>query len=107
LEITKLDDDFMIKHNGQETCSICFEDFKSKDDVRVMKCPGKHIYHMKCIDIWLSTKKTCPNCNTLAIQNDNKKHVEKSHLPGGHAVHRVQAFTGFYNHQRNWKVSHF
>lgn len=44
----------------QERCSICFEDFKKDDNVKMLKC--NHIYHPKCIDFWLGKEKKCPFC---------------------------------------------
>ena len=42
-------------------CSICLEDIKKYDIIRHLKC--FHIYHIDCIDDWLSRKKICPECN--------------------------------------------
>jgi RING-like zinc finger len=53
--------------SGQETapregelgCSICTEDFKTGEDVRVLPC--NHKYHPACIDPWLlNVSGTCP-----------------------------------------------
>ena len=53
--------------NGQEVatkegelgCSICTEDFKKGEDVRVLPC--NHKYHPACIDPWLlNVSGTCP-----------------------------------------------
>jgi hypothetical protein len=33
------------------TCSICTEDFRESEDIRVLPC--SHIYHKCCIDPWL------------------------------------------------------
>ncbi|KAF4340476.1 e3 ubiquitin ligase sdir1 [Fusarium beomiforme] len=42
-------------------CSICTEDFKVGEDVRVLPC--KHQYHPACIDPWLiNVSGTCPLC---------------------------------------------
>ncbi|CAF3502235.1 hypothetical protein SNK03_000398 [Fusarium graminearum] len=50
---------------GEETsgqqCSICTEDFKVGEDVRVLPC--KHQFHPACIDPWLiNVSGTCPLC---------------------------------------------
>jgi hypothetical protein len=67
LKSLELNDKFMERFNGQDTCSICYDAFSAGQSVRVMNCGGLHIYHIKCIDQWLALKKTCPNCNTLAM----------------------------------------
>ncbi|KAM0212161.1 hypothetical protein ACHAPA_007328 [Fusarium lateritium] len=42
-------------------CSICTEDFKMGEDVRVLPC--KHQFHPACIDPWLiNVSGTCPLC---------------------------------------------
>ncbi|KAF4970936.1 hypothetical protein FSARC_2132 [Fusarium sarcochroum] len=42
-------------------CSICTEDFKVGEDVRVLPC--KHQFHPACVDPWLvNVSGTCPLC---------------------------------------------
>jgi hypothetical protein len=41
-------------------CSICQEDFRSNQKIRVMH--EKCTYHEKCISKWFEYKNTCPNC---------------------------------------------
>ncbi|KAI9442781.1 aminotransferase class-III-domain-containing protein [Lactarius psammicola] len=38
---------------GYETCPICIVDFDDGDDVRVLPCEGKHVFHQACVDPWL------------------------------------------------------
>ena len=45
-----------LKNNVE--CSICYENDKSI--IRRLKCG--HEFHLDCIDLWLSGKKTCPIC---------------------------------------------
>lgn len=56
--------------NGQDMCPICCDNFAEKDKVRIMSCPGRHAFHLTCIDRWLVTKKTCPNCNFVLTRNN-------------------------------------
>lgn len=43
------------------TCNICLEDFKKGK--KVWELPCKHIFHLECIDEWLSRHSCiCPNC---------------------------------------------
>lgn len=63
LKIEELQKGFLEKFHGQDFCSICLEEFKLKEKVRIIECPGRHIYHVLCIDKWFISKKTCPNCN--------------------------------------------
>ncbi|OAL24018.1 hypothetical protein AYO20_10763 [Fonsecaea nubica] len=46
---------------GQLGCSICTEDFKKGEEVRVLPC--NHKFHPDCIDPWLlNVSGTCPLC---------------------------------------------
>ena len=48
---------------GRETCPICIVDFEEGDDVRVLPCEGKHVFHQACVDPWLlELSSSCPIC---------------------------------------------
>ncbi|CZS88722.1 uncharacterized protein RAG0_00369 [Rhynchosporium agropyri] len=50
-----------VVKEGELGCSICTEDFKTGEDVRVLPCD--HKYHPACIDPWLlNVSGTCPLC---------------------------------------------
>lgn len=42
-------------------CPICQDDIEDQTIIRTINC--NHIFHHKCIDIWLETNKNCPLCN--------------------------------------------
>ncbi|CEM37943.1 unnamed protein product [Vitrella brassicaformis CCMP3155] len=44
-----------------EGCSICLEDLKEGETVRVLQQCG-HVFHKSCIDIWLLRNAVCPLC---------------------------------------------
>lgn len=48
-------------------CSVCLEDFKLHDDVRILRgC--KHVFHCRCVDQWLYRRQVCPVCrHTLKV----------------------------------------
>ncbi len=57
---------YLVNHNStielcksKEKCTICC-DILYESITRKLKC--KHTYHVYCIDDWLETHKTCPNC---------------------------------------------
>ncbi len=57
---------------GRETCPICIVDFEDGDDVRVLPCEGKHVFHQTCVDPWLlELSSSCPICRhgTLALSS--------------------------------------
>ena len=46
-------------------CPICFAEFETDDQVRVLRCPQRHYFHTACIDPWLlAQKNACPLCLT-------------------------------------------
>lgn len=48
---------------GRETCPICIVDFEEGDDLRVLPCEGKHVFHQQCVDQWLlELSSSCPIC---------------------------------------------
>jgi hypothetical protein len=53
--------------NYNKECSVCLMNFEKNTKVRVLPCSVEkpHIYHVKCIDEWLSKNKTCPICRTI------------------------------------------
>ncbi|XP_077994083.1 uncharacterized protein LOC144447841 isoform X2 [Glandiceps talaboti] len=48
--------------DNEETdkCTICLSVFEEDDDVRRLPC--MHLFHINCVDQWLSTNKRCPIC---------------------------------------------
>lgn len=45
-------------------CVICSEDIKERDEIFILKCPGKHYFHSQCIKDWLAIKVICPMCRS-------------------------------------------
>ena len=44
-----------------EVCAICLGRFRMQDDVRVLGI-CEHVFHLGCIDQWLTLSATCPYC---------------------------------------------
>ncbi|XP_076309618.1 uncharacterized protein LOC143224957 isoform X1 [Tachypleus tridentatus] len=43
-----------------EKCTICLSEFENNEDVRRLPC--MHLFHIVCVDQWLTTNKRCPIC---------------------------------------------
>ncbi|KAK2657936.1 hypothetical protein Ddye_010988 [Dipteronia dyeriana] len=53
------------KDCDQGTCSVCLCEFKEGEQIRVLpEC--LHLFHVACIDMWLSSHNNCPNCRAEA-----------------------------------------
>jgi len=48
--------------NNYDTCTICFEDYKNNDVIKILSCSDFHHYHKECIIEWFKRKKKCPLC---------------------------------------------
>lgn len=47
--------------NGElDGCSICLEELSAGHEVYDLPC--SHLYHKKCIHVWLQKHRTCPLC---------------------------------------------
>lgn len=54
-----------IKHNPDEDCSICYEDYSKNEDIS--QCEScKKFFHKDCISVWLrkASRRTCPMCRS-------------------------------------------
>jgi hypothetical protein len=51
-----------LKRNNsmEEKCTICLCEFDHNDDVRRLPC--MHLFHIECVDRWLTQSKRCPIC---------------------------------------------
>ncbi|KAI5624423.1 RING finger protein 122, partial [Silurus asotus] len=54
------DDTKHFNIHGQ-TCAVCLEDFKIKDELAVLPC--QHGFHKRCLLKWLEVRCVCPMCN--------------------------------------------
>ena len=49
------------KKKSKKICSICLEELIDSIDI-IDCCQCGHCFHKKCIQEWLKTHSTCPNC---------------------------------------------
>lgn len=49
-------------------CPICLGEFEDGDRVRVLPRCG-HVFHVGCIDKWLSGHSSCPNCRHSLLES--------------------------------------
>jgi hypothetical protein len=74
---------------GFSRCSICLNDFLVNEKLK--QFPGcEHLYHIKCLDLWMSIEPNCPNClktylQTSAFISPSETGISEGALP----QHRV------------------
>jgi len=47
---------------GFKRCNICLKDFTTHERVKRFPRECDHIFHIKCLEIWLKIQASCPNC---------------------------------------------
>ncbi|GAB2291675.1 hypothetical protein Dimus_025929 [Dionaea muscipula] len=52
-------------HLEGELCSVCLEKFAAGEDVGALIC--NHMFHIRCIKLWLRLKNLCPMCKRPAL----------------------------------------
>lgn len=60
------------QNQEEAMCTICLEEYKSKEEVGRMKNCG-HDYHVGCIRKWLSLKNSCAICKAPALADGLKE----------------------------------
>ncbi|KAI1905406.1 hypothetical protein AGOR_G00015860 [Albula goreensis] len=55
-----------------QTCAVCLEDFRVKDELGVLPC--QHAFHRKCLVKWLEVRCVCPMCNKPIAGPPGQRH---------------------------------
>ncbi|CAH8272696.1 unnamed protein product [Arabidopsis lyrata] len=56
---------------GGVECAVCLSEFEDQETLRWMP-PCSHTFHANCIDVWLSSRSTCPVCRANLSQKPNE-----------------------------------
>lgn len=57
-------------------CAICLSEFEEKEWIKEIPYCG-HVFHVECIDTWLSNHMTCPLCRTAKLLTEEEVAAEK------------------------------
>ncbi|CAI2164327.1 3852_t:CDS:2 [Funneliformis geosporum] len=81
--VFQVSDSSRCPSGSPEICSICLEEFSDGETLRELPC--SHLYHIDCVDKWLTTKSSnCPLCKQDATPPAIAEKREKRY------VHTVQ-----------------
>ena len=55
-----------------ESCAICLGEFADNKDAKIaeVKCTGKHIFHVACLEEWIKKNDICPLCREPILKDD-------------------------------------
>ena len=59
--------------DNTEKCTICLCEFEDGEDVRRLPC--MHLFHVQCVDQWLTTNKRCPICRVDIEEQEEYKQL--------------------------------
>ncbi|KAK9705593.1 hypothetical protein RND81_07G068800 [Saponaria officinalis] len=70
----------------ESECAICLGEFEEKEWVKSIPYCG-HVFHVSCIDTWLSSHVTCPLCRTAeffpAVPDNKEEAIDNAIMMGG------------------------
>lgn len=65
--LSKLPTTFAEDFHVNDCCTICMEHIEFQQEIMILRCDGRHFYHVKCIREWLMHKFCCPICKSYKI----------------------------------------
>jgi len=60
-----------VQSRSRPLCSICLDRFVSGDDVWILPCDERHIFHDSCIKSWLRKNNSCPLCQKNVVESSD------------------------------------
>ncbi|KAG7619858.1 Zinc finger RING-type [Arabidopsis suecica] len=87
---------------GGVECAICLSEFDNQETLRWMP-PCSHTFHANCIDVWLSSRSTCPVCRAnLSLKPGEDFPYPSMDVETGNALRGVQDSLTCNNNNANY-----
>ena len=48
---------------GFATCTLCLKNFNDQERVKRFPRECDHLFHIKCLEVWMKIEASCPTCN--------------------------------------------
>lgn len=61
----------LMQDKIESNCGVCFAELCDMDIAMLTKCC--HVYHVVCLNTWLSTSLSCPYCRTVTSFEDMRR----------------------------------
>ncbi|KAL3638599.1 RING-H2 finger protein atl7 [Castilleja foliolosa] len=91
LPIVVFKESFFVKDT---LCSVCLGEYEAED--KLQQIPGcGHTFHMDCIDLWLSTRTTCPLCRQSLLASTTTIKVPPDDINDAHLQTNNNTLTSF------------
>lgn len=62
----------------EEQCSICLNNYKEDETMRLLPCDKRHHFHKECVDEWLILNATCPICRARVVGTEADEETGQS-----------------------------
>ena len=80
---------------GHGRCNICLKDFKPHERVKRFPRECDHLFHIRCLEIWMKIEASCPICNRDYL---GPEYANPSVIPSDPHYKDPEAYSDFANY---------
>lgn len=82
------------------------KDFKQNERVKRFPRECDHIFHIKCLEVWMKIEASCPNCERVYLGYEYKNKYIKHRSVGGIVYNDSEHFSIFNEWKKQELVNH-